>query len=258
MAEQHFAVSGMDCGACVAKVEAAAQSVAGVSGARASLVTGELVVSGRFDTPALMQAVTATGHGITPPATGTDPIYRRRLAQVVALNLGYGAVETLAGFLSGSQALLADALDFWGDGLISGLALVALGWSVGARARVAFAQGVFLAVMGLGVLALTLREFFSAMPPDEAIMGWAGAGALAVNLICAALLMRHRGGDASMRAVWLFSRNDALSNLAVVLAAGLVALTGQAWPDLVAALAIAGLFLWSARIILRDAVSELR
>ncbi|NEY90776.1 cation transporter [Tabrizicola oligotrophica] len=258
MTEQRFTVSGMDCGSCLAKLEAAAQSVAGVTAARASLVTGELVVTGRFDTAALVQAITATGHGIAPPTVSPERGYRRMLALVVVLNLGYGAVETLAGFLAGSQALLADALDFWGDGLISGLALLALGWSAAARARVALAQGVFLAVMGLGVLAMTLREFAAARPPDEAIMGWAGAGALAVNLICAALLMRHRSGDASARAVWLFSRNDALSNLAVVLAAGLVALTGSALPDLLTALAIAGLFLWSGRIILRDALAELR
>lgn len=84
-----------------------------------------------------------------------------------------------------------------------------------------------------------------------------GLGALAVNLVCAALMMRHRGGDASARAVWLFSRNDAIGNLAVVLAAVAVAVLGSPWPDLVVALAIATLFLGSAAAILRDARREL-
>lgn len=258
MAEMRFAVTGMDCGNCVAKVEAAARGVAGVSAARASLVTGELAVEGRYDAEALMAAVAATGHGISPPDSSADPGYRKILAAVVALNLGYGLLETGAGILAGSQSLLADALDFWGDGLISGLALLALGWSVRARARVAILQGLFLALMGLGVLGLTLRAFIDGLPPDEFIMGWAGAGALTVNLTCAALLARHRGGDASARAVWLFSRNDALSNVAVLAAAALVALSGSALPDLVTALAIAALFLASARVIIRDARTELR
>lgn len=252
-----FAVTGLDCGSCVARVETAARAVPGVSAARASLVTGELAVEGRFDAAALLAAVADTGHAITPlgaPAPG----YARVLAVVVALNLGYAGIETLAGLWAGSMALLADALDFWGDGLISALALVALGWAGRARARVAMVQGLFLAAMGLAVLAAALMRLAGGAVPDEAVMGWAGAGALLVNLAAAAVLMRHRGGDASARAVWLFSRNDALNNLAVLAAAGLVALTGQGWPDLVTAAGIAAVFLWSARIILRDAAAEMR
>lgn len=254
-----FAVTGLDCGSCVARVEAAARSVPGVSAARASLVRGELELEGRFDPAAVLAAVAATGHDIAPlGAPGPAPGYARVLGLVVALNLGYALVETLAGIWGGSMALLADALDFWGDGLISALALVALGWAAQARARVALVQGLFLAAMGLAVLGAALMRLAGGGVPDEAVMGWAGAGALLVNLAAAAVMMRHRGGDASARAVWLFSRNDALNNLAVLAAAGLVALTGQGWPDVVTAAGIAAVFLGSARIILRDAMAELR
>ncbi|MBX4390112.1 cation transporter, partial [Mycobacterium tuberculosis] len=64
-------------------------------------------------------------------------------------------------------------------------------------------------------------------------------------------------GDANARAIWLFSRNDALANVAVIAAAGLVAWTGSAWPDLVVAAVIALLFLHSAYDIIRDARKEL-
>lgn len=84
-----------------------------------------------------------------------------------------------------------------------------------------------------------------------------GALALFVNIAAAAVLIPHRTGDANSRAIWLFSRNDALGNLAVVLAAGLVAWTASPWPDLVVAFAIAALFLQSSWSIVRDARREL-
>jgi Co/Zn/Cd efflux system component len=74
-----------------------------------------------------------------------------------------------------------------------------------------------------------------------------------VNIAAALVLIPHRAGDANVRAVWLFSRNDAIGNAAVVVAAGLVAWTGTAWPDLVVAFAIAALFLHSSWVIVRDA-----
>lgn len=259
MAEQRFSVTDLDCGACVARIEAAARAVPGVAAATASLVTGELTVTGTPQTADLLAAVRATGHDIAPlGAVAADPAYRQVLRAVVALNLGYALVEIMAGWVAGSQALRADALDFLGDGLISGLGLLALGWTVRARARAALLQGGFLALMGLWVIGGTLWRMQAPPLPDEAVMGWTGMGALLVNLGCAGLLLRHRSGDAGMRAVWLFSRNDALGNLAVVAAAALVGVTGLPWPDLVVALGIAGLFLGAARIILRDARAELR
>ena len=186
------------------------------------------------------------------------PAYRRALWIVVLLNLGYGVVETVGGFLSGSQALRADALDFVGDGLITFLGLLAIGWSVAWRARAALLQGVFLGVLGVAVLASTVWRVLVTRQPEAGLMGLFGAGALLVNVAAALVLIPHRGGDANARAVWLFSRNDALGNLAVVAAALLVAWTDTPWPDLVVAVAIAGLFLHSAWAIVRDARSDLR
>ncbi len=98
------------------------------------------------------------------------------------LNLGYGLVEILGGFLAGSQALKADALDFVGDGGISLLGLMALAWGTAARAKAALLQGSFLGVLGLGVLAMTLWRAFVQQPPEAELMGVFGAVALAVNL----------------------------------------------------------------------------
>lgn len=255
-----FSVTGLDCATCVRRVEQAALALPGVAAARASLTTGTLEVDRLADGPATAEiaaAVAATGHELVPLGAERDPAYARILAWVVALNLGYGLAQILAGLWAGSQALLADSLDFLGDGLISALALVALGWTARARARTALVQGLFLAGMGLAVLTNTAMEALRPELPQATIMTVMGLGALVVNLACAVLMMRHRKGDASARAVWLFSRNDAIGNLAVVLAAVAVAILDSPWPDLLIAFAIATLFLGSAAAILRDARREL-
>jgi len=184
--------------------------------------------------------------------------YRRALWIVAGLNLGMGLFESIAGYFAGSQALKADALDFLGDGLITGAGIIALGWGGRARSLAALAQGAFLAMMGIGVLAVTIYRVFTTQMPEPLIMGSLGLIALIVNATCAMILLRYREGDANVRAVWLFSRNDAIGNTAVLLAALAVAATGSPWPDLITALAIAALFIHSAVRIFGDALRELK
>lgn len=196
----------------------------------------------------------------TPPHPvhdGTDLGYTRALWLGMGLNLTYGVIEAAAGVLSASQALKADSLDFLGDGLVSLLALLAIRWTLRARAKVALAQGVFLALLGLGVLGQTLLHFDAPRLPEGGMILGFGLAALVVNIVSALLLIPYRKGDASAEAVWLFARNDAIGNVGVVAAAGLVIWTGAAWPDRVVALLVAGLFLQSAYAILRDARADL-
>ena len=186
------------------------------------------------------------------------PAYRRALWIVVALNAGYGVVEIVGGFLADSQALKADALDFLGDGAITLLGLLAIAWSLAWRARAALIQGIFLGVLGLGVLANTAYRVLVEGQPAAELMGLFGAVAVVINVTAALVLLPHREGDSNVRAVWLFSRNDALGNVAVVIAAGLVALTGTRWPDLVVAAVVAALFLQSSWSIIAAARRDLR
>ena len=187
-----------------------------------------------------------------------DPGYRRALWLVVALNLGFGVLEVGGGLLADSQALLADSLDFLGDGTITLVGLLALAWAATARAKVAFAQGLFLLALGIGVIGVAIWRAMTATAPEAELMGGIGLVALAVNVTAALILSRYREGDANVRAVWLFSRNDALANVAVIVAAGLVAWTGKAWPDLAVAAVIPALFIHSALNILRSARTELK
>lgn len=184
--------------------------------------------------------------------------YRRALWIVALLNGGYGLIEMAGGILANSQALKADALDFLGDGAITFLGIVAMTWRPQRRARVALVQGIFLAALGLGVLITTVYRALVALPPEAEVMGLLGAVGLAVNVAAAIVLIPHRSGDVNVQAIWLFSRNDALGNIAVVIAAASVALTGSRWPDLVVAVVIAALFLQSAAAIVRKARVQMR
>ncbi|MCC7272053.1 MAG: cation transporter [Alphaproteobacteria bacterium] len=189
---------------------------------------------------------------------GASATYRRVLWLVIALNATMFGVEAVAGALAGSMALQADALDFAADAATYGLSLWAIGRSVATRSTVALAKGASLAVMAAWVLGATAWRVLSALPPEPVTMGAVGVLALAVNVGSALLLYRWRDGDANIRSVWLCTRNDAIGNVAVMGAAAVVAATASAWPDLVVAAAMSGLFLTSSIRILRQAVAERR
>ena len=275
-----YHVTGMDCASCAAKIEGAARKVEGVGDVKVSIASQIMTLNvddPQARLPVVEQVVTSLGYQLDrigqpkvdgveadedddkiPDLSHVTPAYKRALWIVVLLNVGYGVIEIFGSFLSGSQALQADALDFLGDGLISFLGLIAVGWGLAARAKAALLQGVFLGLLGLGVIGSTLYRVFVEHEPETLLMGGFAVVAFIVNVAAALVLLPHRKGDANMRAVWLFSRNDAIGNLAVVVAAVLVWALSSSWPDLLVAFAVAGLFLQSAWSIIRDARSDLK
>jgi cation diffusion facilitator family transporter len=189
---------------------------------------------------------------------GVSKDYKRRLWIVIALNAVMFAVETGAGQLARSQALQADALDFLGDALTYGLSLAVIGASVRVRTNAALAKGASLMLMGAWVFGATVYRVFVAGFPEAEIMGIVGVLALAANMSSVLLLVRYKDGDANVRSVWLCSRNDAIGNVAVMVAALGVWGTATGWPDLIVAAAMAALFLSSSFQIIRQALQEQR
>lgn len=189
---------------------------------------------------------------------GMDPRYKAVLWLVIGINAAMFLTEMIAGRLAGSQALQADALDFLGDTLTYGLSLAVIGAGLRIRATAALFKGASLTVLGLWVLASTAYQLFVLGLPRAEIMGGVGLLALAANLASVLLLMRYKDGDANVRSVWLCSRNDAVGNVVVMAAALGVWGSATAWPDLAVAAVMAGLFLNSSFLILRQALAEYR
>lgn len=189
---------------------------------------------------------------------GVSTAYRRVLWIVIAINAAMFVVEIVAGQLAGSQALQADALDFLGDSITYAISLIVIGMPLIWRARAALVKGASLGLMGTWVLGSTLYHVLILGVPQAEIMGAIGMLAFAANMASVLLLVKYRDGDANVRSVWLCSRNDAIGNLAVVLAASGVWATSTAWPDLIVAGIMASLFLWSAIQIITQGTAELR
>ncbi len=192
--------------------------------------------------------------GTAPP----DPRYRRALWIALVLNALMFFVELFASVAAQSVSLLADAVDFLGDAANYGVALFVLGLAPVWRSRTALWKGWLMVGFGVFVLGKSAWQWTAGVVPEPFIMGWVSLVALAVNVGVAALLYAHRQGDAQARSVWLCSRNDALGNIAVMVAAGGVWATAHGWPDIAVALLLAGLALTSGASVIRHAKKELR
>ncbi len=187
-----------------------------------------------------------------------DAAWRRVLWIALVINAVMFGVEIVAGVAAGSASLKADALDFLGDAANYAISLSVAGMALAWRARAAMVKGVSILLFGLWVLGNTVWMAAQGVVPAAETMGVVGVIALVANLACAAMLWRHREGDANRRSVWICSRNDAIGNIAVVAAALGVFGTGTGWPDIAVAAIMAVLALSGGWQIIRQARGELR
>jgi Co/Zn/Cd efflux system component len=187
-----------------------------------------------------------------------DTRYRRVLWVALAINGGMFLAELAAGLAAGSASLQADALDFLSDAANYGISLSVVGLALAWRARAAMVKGLSMGLLGLWVAGNTIWHAIHGTLPAADVMGLVGVVALLANGGVALMLYRYRGGDSNMRSVWICSRNDALGNIAVVLAALGVFGTGTGWPDIIVAAVMASLSLWGAAQIVSQASKELQ
>lgn len=194
---------------------------------------------------------------ISDPADASDPTFRRVLWLALIANFVMFGVEIVASHVGDSMSLQADALDFFGDSANYAISLFVVGMALTARAKASLIKGATMALFGTWVLASAVYRAVTGSEPQPDTMSVIATLALAVNVAVALMLFRFRDGDSNRQSIWLCSRNDAIGNIAVLVAAGAVALTGTRWPDLAVAAVIAGLSLHAATKVTRLAREEL-
>lgn len=187
-----------------------------------------------------------------------NPSWRRALWIALLINASLFVAEIVAGVAAGSAALQADALDFFGDAANYAISLGVAGMALAWRSRAAVAKGSTLIAFALWVLGCTAWHACYGTLPHAEVMGVVGIAALIANGGVALMLYRFHTGDANMRSVWICSRNDAVGNAAVLLAALGVFGTGIGWPDVIVAAIMGGLGLWGGWRIVAQARGELR
>lgn len=183
----------------------------------------------------------------------TDKSERRVLVALLLINGVMFVAEFIVGWRAQSTALIADALDMLADAMVYGVGLYAVGRSLLVKARAAYISGSLEILLGVLVLVDILRRFIVGSEPVSILMMGMGLIALMANVICLVLISKHREGEVHMRASWIFSRNDVIANIGVILAGGLVAWTGSRLPDLLIGLLVALIVIWGGVLILQDA-----
>lgn len=185
-----------------------------------------------------------------------DAAQRRVLVVLLVINAVMFVAEMVLGILADSSGLIADSLDMLADAMVYGLSLYAVGHAVSRKIRAARLSGWFQILLAWGVAADVLRRIVFGSEPESALMMGVGAVALAANVVCLVLISKHRDGGVHMRASWIFSTNDVLANLGVIVAGALVWVTGMPWFDYAIGLAIFVLVFRGGRAILREAREE--
>lgn len=259
--ESLFSVPKMDCPSEEQMIRVALGGVAGVQSIRCDLAERRVrivhaadaqEISARLERLGLGAALVETTAAGASVDDASDPVREAQTLRIVlAINAVMFLVELVMAWIAQSAGLLADSLDMLADAAVYGLALYAVGRSAQARMRTAHAAGWFQAALAIGALGEVVRRFFWGSSPEAPVMMIVATVALMANVACLWLVSRHREGGAHMKASVIFSANDVIANVGVIVAGLLVLWTGSRYPDLVIGALIAAIVAVGARRILQ-------
>ncbi|KEA62679.1 Cobalt-zinc-cadmium resistance protein CzcD [Marinobacterium lacunae] len=190
-------------------------------------------------------------------AEQADRLERKTLLALLSINAFMFVVELTLGWFAQSTGLIADSLDMLADASVYGLSLYAVGKGIVQQAKAARVSGYLQIILGLGVLFEALRRLLFGSEPQSTLIVVVGAAALVANVLCLVLISKHREGGVHMRASWIFSTNDVIANLGVMLSGVLVAVLGSRYPDLVVGAIISIIVIRGGITILREAGESL-
>jgi len=259
-----FSVPRMDCAAEERRIRLALHGLPGLGPLLFDQPARLLRVQHQGEPEPLLARLQPLGLGVRlldSEATGSQATFernapdeddeRRTLWLVLLLNALMFVVEFSAGWIARSTGLIADSLDMFADATVYGVSLYAVGRALVQQQRAARLAGVLQLVLALAALAEVARHFLLGKEPVSSLMLLFAGLALLVNILCLWLLARYQAAGVHLQASWIFTSNDVLANLGVILAAVLVAWTGSAYPDLIVGLIIALIVLIGATRILR-------
>lgn len=177
--------------------------------------------------------LTATADASEAPAADGDERQRKVLVRVLVVNALFFVLEMAVGLVSRSMGLVADSLDMLADASVYGMSLMVVGAAVASKKRVALWSGILQALLAVAGLAEVVRRFLSPeLTPEFTAMIWMSALALMANAYCLWQLERSKSSDAHMRASVIFSANDVIVNLGVILSGVAVWYFESRLPDL--------------------------
>lgn len=177
---------------------------------------------------------------------------RKTVALVAVLNLAYFAVEISFAQIYGSISLLSDSLDFLEDASINLLIFIAFTWSITARKRLSYLLACLLLIPGVLFLIQAVSRLNKPEIPNGAGMSLVGFGALAINIFCVAILIRHKRAEGGLaKAAYLSARNDAFANVLIIIAGAVTHFWSSQIPDLVIGLIIFAMNFDAAKQVLR-------
>jgi cation diffusion facilitator family transporter len=190
-------------------------------------------------------------------AEQADKLERKTLVVLLSINAFMFVTELILGWLAQSTGLIADSLDMLADATVYGLSLYVVGRGIVHQAKAAQVSGFFQIILGFGVLFEVIRRLLFGSEPQSTLIIVVGVVALLANIICLVLISRHREGGVHMRASWIFSRNDVIANLGVIVSGILVAIIGSRYPDLIVGTIISLIVIHGGIKILQDAKETL-
>lgn len=261
MKQTTFDIPKMDCPSEEKMIRMALDEVTGVQRLAFDLRSRQLTATHSGDAGVLLQALQPLGFGAklshsrelneqeadllssSEKDDSNSASEAKVLWQLLAINGFMFVVEMGFGLYAQSAGLIADSLDMFADAAVYGLSLYAVGKAVHHKKRAARLSGYLQVLLALGVLSEVLRRFIFGSEPEEFFMIVVAAVALAANTLCLFLLSKHRDGEVHMKASWIFSTNDVIANLGVIVAGGLVWGIQANWPDLIVGLIIAAIVL---------------
>jgi Co/Zn/Cd efflux system component/copper chaperone CopZ len=256
-----FKIPEMDCPAEESLIRLKLDGVPGVVNLDFDLPHRELTVYHTGPAEAVERAIAELNLGgrilttsrAAPPDLEKNTDQKKLLGIVLAINFGFFLLEMTTGWLSNSMGLIADSLDMLADAFVYGISLLAVGGSPIRKKRIARTAGYFQIILAVAGFSEVLRRFLGHhQNPDYTTMILISVLALLANGICLVLLQRSKSKEeAHMKASMIFTSNDVIINLGVILAGIMVNWLNSNKPDLIIGTLVFALVIQGALRILK-------